>query len=75
VLLGDDIVRSEVPCLRQMLDIYEEFGGNVIAIQEVPDADVSKYGIIAGEQVAPRVWRIHDLVEKPSLVTRPRAWR
>lgn len=71
VLLGDDIVRSEVPCLRQMLDIYEEFGGNVIAIQEVPDADVSKYGIIAGEQVAPRVWRIHDLMEKPSLAEAP----
>lgn len=71
VLLGDDIVRSEVPCLRQMLDVHEELGGNVIAIQEVADEDVSKYGIIAGEQVAPRVWRIHDLVEKPSLAEAP----
>jgi len=71
VLLGDDIVRSEVPCLGQMLDVYDELGGNVIAIQEVPDEDVSKYGIIAGEEIAPRVYRINDLVEKPSLDRAP----
>lgn len=71
VLLGDDIVRSEVPCLGQMLDVYDELGGNVIAIQEVPDEDVSKYGIIAGEEIAPRVYGIHDLVEKPSLDQAP----
>ncbi|MGQ9497463.1 MAG: UTP--glucose-1-phosphate uridylyltransferase GalU [Desulfotomaculales bacterium] len=71
VLLGDDVVRSEVPCLGQMLDVYDELGGNVIAVQEVPDEDVSKYGIVAGEEIAPRVYRIHDLVEKPSPAEAP----
>lgn len=66
VMLGDDIVSSPVPCLKQMMDLYEELGGGVIAVQEVLEADVNKYGILDAEPVKDRVFRIKDLVEKPS---------
>lgn len=66
VMLGDDIVSSSVPCLKQMMDLYEELGGGVIAVQEVLEADVNKYGILDAEPVKDRVFRIKDLVEKPS---------
>lgn len=66
VLLGDDIVSSEVPCLRQMMDLYEETQASVIGVKEVPPGDVSKYGILAAEPVRDSVYRIHDLVEKPA---------
>jgi UTP--glucose-1-phosphate uridylyltransferase len=46
VLLGDDLIESRVPCLRQLLDVYEEIGGTVLAVQQVPLSDVKKYGII-----------------------------
>lgn len=66
VLLGDDVVRSEVPCLKQMLDRYEELGASVIALEEVPREDVSKYGVIKGREAGPRLYRVEDLVEKPA---------
>ncbi|MHB8916613.1 MAG: UTP--glucose-1-phosphate uridylyltransferase GalU [Desulfocucumaceae bacterium] len=66
VLLGDDIVRSRVPCLKQLMDLHEETGASVIAVQEVPAGDVSKYGILDAEEVKAGVFRIRDLVEKPS---------
>ncbi len=65
VLLGDDIVKSRVPCLRQLSDLHAEVGCTVIAVMEVPAEDVSKYGIIDAEQVRPGVYKIKDLVEKP----------
>lgn len=65
VLLGDDIVLSEVPCLKQLLDLHAATGATVIAVQEVAAEEVSKYGIVAGEEVKPGVWRVIDLVEKP----------
>lgn len=71
VLLGDDVVRSETPCLKQMLDQHARLGGSVIALEEVPPEDVSKYGVIKGELVEPRVYRIEDLVEKPSVEEAP----
>jgi UTP--glucose-1-phosphate uridylyltransferase len=65
VLLGDDVVRSAVPCLKQMLAWHAELGGSLVAIEEVPLEDVSKYGVIKGAQVRPGVYRVEDLVEKP----------
>lgn len=65
VLLGDDVIASPVPCLRQMLDLYEETGASVIAVQEVAPEDVSKYGILDAEPERSRVYRVRDLVEKP----------
>jgi UTP--glucose-1-phosphate uridylyltransferase len=71
VLLGDDIVRSTVPCLKQMLEQYAELGGSIIAIEEVPREEVSKYGVIKGQAVGPRLYRVDDLVEKPTAAEAP----
>ena len=66
VLLGDDIVDpEEVPCLKQMMDIYSEYKTTVLGVQTVPDEDVSKYGIVACRQVDDRVYKVKDMVEKP----------
>jgi UTP--glucose-1-phosphate uridylyltransferase len=65
MIWGDDIVDSAVPCIRQMIDVYERHGGAVTAVMEVPDADVPKYGIVGGEAVADRVYRVRSIVEKP----------
>jgi UTP--glucose-1-phosphate uridylyltransferase len=65
VILGDDVIDANPPALRQMIDVFEEVKGPVLAIERVPRADVSKYGIIDAEEVRPGVYRIRDLVEKP----------
>jgi UTP--glucose-1-phosphate uridylyltransferase len=65
VLLGDDIVDSEVPCLRQMIDVYNEYKTTVLGVQHVPQEDVSKYGIVSCKAVDDRVFKVKDLVEKP----------
>jgi UTP--glucose-1-phosphate uridylyltransferase len=65
VILGDDVIDATPPALRQMIDVFEEVNGPVLAIERVPREDVSSYGIIAGEEIRPGVYRIHDLVEKP----------
>ena len=66
VLLGDDIVRSQVPCLKQMIDLYEEVQTTVIGVKEVSQAEVSKYGILDAELVKENIYRVRDLVEKPA---------
>jgi len=65
VILGDDVIDANPPALRQMIDVFEEVKGPVLAIERVPRADVSKYGIIDAEEIRPGVYRIRDLVEKP----------
>lgn len=71
VLLGDDIIRNQVPCLKQMLDLYEELQSTIVAVQEVPAADVNKYGIIDAVPEKNNVFRIKDLVEKPPVERAP----
>lgn len=67
VLLGDDIVyNDEKPCLKQLIDCYNECGTSVLGVQTVDKSQVNKYGIVGGEQVSDRVYKISDLVEKPS---------
>ena len=66
VILGDDVIDANPPALRQMIDVFEELDGPVLAIEEVPKQDVSAYGIIDAEEVRPGVYRIRDLVEKPT---------
>jgi len=65
VLFADDIIYSEVPCTRQLVEVFEEVQGSVIAIQEVPEDEVEKYGIIAGKELSPGLYQVEDLVEKP----------
>jgi UTP--glucose-1-phosphate uridylyltransferase len=65
VILGDDVIDAKPPALRQMLDVFEEVDGPVLAIEEVPHENVSAYGIIDAEEIRPGVYRIRDMVEKP----------
>lgn len=71
VLLGDDLVDAKEPCLKQMMQAHLQYGGSIIAIEEVPLEDISKYGIIEGERLEERVIRIKRVVEKPSLQEAP----
>jgi len=65
VILGDDVIDASPPALRQMIDVFDEVNGPVLAIERVPREDVSSYGIIDAEEIKPGVYRIRDLVEKP----------
>ena len=71
VLLGDDIVDSEVPCIKQMVEVYEKYGKSVVALMEVPEHDVSKFGIAGGTQLDDRVMELNTLVEKPKAADAP----
>ena len=71
VLLGDDIIDAEVPCLRQMISAYDKYRSSIIAVQQVPREDTSSYGIIDHKPVEDSVYRIEDLVEKPTPDTAP----
>jgi UTP--glucose-1-phosphate uridylyltransferase len=65
VILGDDVIDATPPALQQMIDVFEEVQGPVLAIERVPKQDVSAYGIIDAEEIRPGVYRIRDMVEKP----------
>lgn len=65
VLLPDDIIDAHPSVTRQVLDVYEKYGQGVVSIMEVPEDEVNRYGIIHGENWAPRLHRIRQLVEKP----------
>src|SRR5918994_3903602 len=65
VILGDDVIDANPPALRQMIDVFNQVEGPVLAIEEVPRENVSSYGIIDAEEVRPGVYRIRDMVEKP----------
>lgn len=73
VLLGDDIVMSETPCLKQIIDVFEYYNSSVVAVQTVADKDVSKYGIIKpkGMMIESDLFHIDSLIEKPSLDEAP----
>jgi UTP--glucose-1-phosphate uridylyltransferase len=76
VVLADDVIDSETPCIRQLLDVYEFFGAPVLAVMEVPKEAISSYGCIDAEPVShngskDRVFRIRDLVEKPKASEAP----
>lgn len=65
VMLGDDIVDSEIPCLKQLIDVYQKYNTTILGVQHVPEQDVSKYGIVKALQLEDRVFEVSDLVEKP----------
>lgn len=71
VLLGDDLVDAEVPCTKQMIDIYSKYKKSVVAIMEVADDDVPKFGICGGKKLSDRVIEIDTMVEKPKLEEAP----
>ena len=71
VLLGDDIIDAEVPCLRQMMSAFDRYQSPIIAVQQIPREETSSYGIIDHKSVEDSVYQILDLVEKPSPETAP----
>ena len=71
VLLPDDVIDAEPPALRQMLDVFAERGGPVLLVERVPRAAVHRYGIVAAEPLGAGVFRVTDLVEKPSAADAP----
>ena len=72
VLLGDDIVDSKVPCLKQMIDVYARVGGSVLGCQHVPQNKVSSYGIVTPAwNVEENIWKVDGLVEKPAVEEAP----
>ena len=71
VMLGDDIVDAEVPCLKQMIDVYDEYKTTVLGVQEVDRENVDKYGILDVKHIEDRVYKVKDMVEKPSVEEAP----
>ncbi|MBR6561463.1 MAG: UTP--glucose-1-phosphate uridylyltransferase GalU [Oscillospiraceae bacterium] len=67
VLLGDDIMLSETPVLRQLVDAAEKYGCSAIAAREVEDEDIVKYSSLQISPLEDRIYRIHDMNEKPTL--------
>ncbi|MCI7267230.1 MAG: UTP--glucose-1-phosphate uridylyltransferase GalU [Anaerovibrio sp.] len=77
VLLGDDVVyadatKGQQPALRQLIDIYDAYGGSVLGCQQVAPEKVSSYGIVAGKEIAgPKLLKVSDMIEKPELSEAP----
>ena len=68
VILGDDVIDAEPPALQQMIDVFNEVGGPVLAVERVPHDEVSSYGVVAIDETASLargVYKVRDLVEKP----------
>jgi UTP--glucose-1-phosphate uridylyltransferase len=71
VMLGDDVVDSEVPCLKQLMNVYDEYKTTILGVQEVPMEDVRKYGIVKGMHIEDGVHKVKDLIEKPEIDASP----
>jgi UTP--glucose-1-phosphate uridylyltransferase len=75
-ILSDDVIASEVPCIRQLLDVYEYYGASVVALMEVPKNAISSYGVVDAEPVSHNgnqqsLYRIRNMVEKPKASEAP----
>lgn len=71
VLLADDVVDAEKPALKQMMEVFEEYNAPVIATMQVAGEAISRFGVIDAEEVAPNVFKIKDMVEKPKFADAP----
>lgn len=71
VLLGDDIVDAKTPCLKQMINAYDEYKTSILGVQEVEKENVDKYGILDVKHIEERVYKVKDMVEKPSVEEAP----
>ena len=65
VFLSDDIIDSKTPAMKQMVEVFKRYGTSILAVQKVPKSQAHLYGIIKGKKVAPGVYKVLDLVEKP----------
>jgi UTP--glucose-1-phosphate uridylyltransferase len=71
LMFPDDVLVADVPVSKQMIEVFDEHGGSVIAVEQVADADVEQYGIVAGTDIGGGVVRVESLVEKPKLADAP----
>ncbi|MCH4200340.1 MAG: UTP--glucose-1-phosphate uridylyltransferase GalU [Clostridium tyrobutyricum] len=71
VMLGDDVVDSKEPCLKQLINCYDEYKTSIIGVQEVPKDQAYKYGIVKGMYIEDRVYKVKGLVEKPKVEDAP----
>ena len=71
VLLGDDIVDSEKPCLKQLIEAYNEYKTSILGVQEVDKQDTDKYGILDVNYIENRVYKVKDMIEKPKVEEAP----
>ena len=71
VLLGDDIIKSEIPCIKQLMSVHKKYKCSIIALEKVPKEKISDYGIIKGKKVSNSLYKIEDLIEKPSIEEAP----
>lgn len=71
VLLGDDIVDSDTPCLKQLIDTYDEYKTSILGVQEVAKEDTNKYGILDCKYIEDRVYKVKDMIEKPNIEEAP----
>ena len=71
VMLGDTITKGDVPCTKQLIDVYKKYNSSAIAVERVPDEKVERYGSIDGRPVEDTVYKIDKLVEKPALKDAP----
>lgn len=71
VLLADDLIDSDTPCVRQLLNIFEETQESVIAVMEVAETEVHQYGVIKGKEIKKRLYQVEATVEKPAAKDAP----
>jgi UTP--glucose-1-phosphate uridylyltransferase len=71
VILADDLILAETPCLKQMVDVYEEKGANIVATMEVPEDQTSRYGIVDTDSNSELLRKITGLIEKPTVGNAP----
>ena len=71
VMLADDLIDSETPCIRQLLQIYQETNESVVALMEVPQTEVHQYGVIKGRLIQERLYEVEATVEKPAAKDAP----
>ena len=71
IMLGDDVVDSKVPCLKQLINVFDEYKTTILGVQNVPKENVNKYGIINGMHIEDGVYKVKDLVEKPDIDKAP----
>lgn len=71
VLLGDDIVDSKTPCIKQLMDVYEQYNTTILGVQKIPLQDVPKYGIVNCNEIEDKIYKVKGLVEKPDIEAAP----
>lgn len=71
VLLGDDIVDAKTPCLKQMINAYDEYKTSILGVQEVDKDKVNKYGVLDVKHIEDRVYKVKDMIEKPTIEEAP----